>query len=257
MKLLEGKKQMIITSKDLFEAYTKAERKIGWIQREAKRLGITRSQVIAELLKSGYKLEEIRRSDKGNYDAGVNKYNQWVKDGSPEQTYEVPEVAPVVTKKEYKKPVLRETEEMSKHPVPEELERAANENLSEKPEPVIVSEPETVEEKPKSVDVPADKGKSIPENEQNELDNAKLRLRILDLEEELKQAKDKIRTMEDCTEKYNKLLTDFNVASSDAETNQNAMVMEYQRRIAVEAKLRKAERIICDRIYEDMPDEAE
>lgn len=219
---------MIITSKDLFEAYTKAERKIGWIQREAKRLGITRSQVIAELLKSGYKLEEIRRSDKGNYDAGVNKYNQWVKDGSPEQTYEVPEVAPVVTKKEYKKP-----------------------------EPVIVTEPETVEEKPKSVDVSADKGKSIPENEQNELDNAKLRLRIIDLENELQQTKDKIRTMEDCSEKYNKLLTDFNVASSDAETNQNAMVMEYQRRIAVEAKLRKAERIICDRIYEDMPDEAE
>lgn len=248
---------MIITSKDLFEAYTKAERKIGWIQREAKRLGITRSQVIAELLKSGYKLEEIRRSDKGNYDAGVNKYNQWVKDGSPEQTYEVPEAAPVVTKKEYKKPVLRETEEMSKHPVPEELERAVNEYLSEKPEPVIVSEPETVEEKPKSVAVSADKGKSIPENEQNELDNAKLRLRILDLEEELKQAKDKIRTIEDCSGKYNKLLADFNVASSDAETNQNAMVMEYQRRIAVEAKLRKAERIICDRIYEDMPDEAE
>lgn len=248
---------MIITSKDLFEAYTKAERKIGWIQREAKRLGITRSQVIAELLKSGYKLEEIRRSDKGNYDAGVNKYNQWVRDGSPEQTYEVPEVAPAVTKKEYKKPVLRETEEMSKHPVPEELERAVKENLSEKPEPVIVTEPEPVEEKPKSVDVSADKGKSIPENEQNELDNAKLRLRILDLEEELKQAKDKIRNMEDCTEKYNKLLTDFNVASSDAETNQNAMVIEYQRRIAVEAKLRKAERIICDRIYEDMPDEAE
>jgi hypothetical protein len=256
MKLLEGKKQMIITSKDLFEAYTKAERKIGWIQREAKRLGITRSQVIAELLKSGYKLEEIRRSDKGNYDAGVNKYNQWVKDGSPEQTYEVPEVAPVVTKKEYKKPVLRETEEMSKHPVPEELERAVNENLSEKPEPVIVSEPETVEENPKSVAVSEAKGKSIPENE-NELDNAKLRLRIIDLENELKQAKDKIRTIEDCTEKYNKLLTDFNVASSDAETNQNAMVMEYQRRIAVEAKLRKAERIICDRIYEDMPDESE
>ena len=246
---------MIVTSKDLFEAYTKAERKIGWIQREAKRLGITRSQVIAELLKSGYKLEEIRRSDKGNYDAGVNKYNQWVKDGSPEQTYEVPEVAPEVReKKKYEKPVLRETEEISKHPVSEELERAVNENLSEKPEPVIVSEPETVEEKPKSVAVSAAEGKFIPENE---LDNAKLRLRIIDLEYELKQANDKIRNMEDCTEKYNKLLTDFNVASSDAETNQNAMVIEYQRRIAVEAKLRKAERIICDRIYEDMPDEAE
>ena len=78
------------------------------------------------------------------------------------------------------------TEEMTKHPVPEELERAVNENLSEKPEPVIVSEPETAEEKPKSVAVSEAKGKPIPENE---LDNAKLRLRIIDLEEELKQAK--------------------------------------------------------------------
>lgn len=245
---------MIITSKDLFEAYTKAERKIGWIQREAKRLGITRSQVIAELLKSGYKLEEIRRSDKGNYDAGVNKYNQWVKDGSPEQTYEVPEVAPVVTKKEYKKPVLRETEEMSKHPVPEELERAVNENLSEKPEPVIVSEPETVEEKPKSVTVSAVSENSVSEDE---LENAKLRLRIIDLESELNGANIKIHTMEDCTEKYNKLLADYNIVSADFETVQNTMAAEYQRRLAVEAKLRKAERIICDRIYEDMPDEAE
>lgn len=246
---------MIITSKDLFEAYTKAERKIGWIQREAKRLGITRSQVIAELLKSGYKLEEIRRSDKGNYDAGVNKYNQWVKDGSPEQTYEVPEVAPEVReKKKYEKPVLRETEEMSKHPVPEELERAVNENLSEKPEPVIVSEPETVEEKPKSVTVSAVSDNSVSEDE---LENAKLRLRIIDLESELNGANIKIHTMEDCTEKYNKLLADYNIVSADFETVQNTMAAEYQRRLAVEAKLRKAERIICDRIYEDMPDEAE
>lgn len=246
---------MIITSKDLFEAYTKAERKIGWIQREAKRLGITRSQVIAELLKSGYKLEEIRRSDKGNYDAGVNKYNQWVKDGSPEQTYEVPEVAPEVKeKKKYEKPVLRETEEMSKHPVPEELERAVNENLSEKPEPVIVSEPGPVEEKPKSVDASAVSDNSVSEDG---LENAKLRLRIIDLESELNGANLKIHTMEDCTEKYNKLLTDYNIVSADFETVQNTMAAEYQRRLAVEAKLRKAERIICDKIYEDMPDEAE
>ena len=141
---------MIITSKDLFEAYTKAERKIGWIQREAKRLGITRSQVIAELLKSGYKLEEIRRSDKGNYDAGVNKYNQWVKDGSPEQTYEVPEVAPVVEKKPYKKPAII-TEEMALNPPTEEMIDEVEKNASKKPEPVLVSEPEPVKEKPKYV----------------------------------------------------------------------------------------------------------
>lgn len=240
---------MIITSKDLFEAYTKAERKIGWIQREAKRLGITRSQVIAELLKSGYKLEEIRRSDKGNYDAGVNKYNQWVKDGSPEQTYEVPEVAPVVTgKKKYEKPVLKEiTSEEEKL----KLEEIAAET---EPEPVIVSEPETVEEKPKSVDVSTVGDNSVSEDG---LENAKLRLRIIDLESELNGANLKIHTMEDCTEKYNRLLADYNIVSADFETVQNTMAAKYQRRLAVEAKLRKAERIICDKIYEDMPDEAE
>ncbi|MBP0976837.1 MAG: hypothetical protein J6P89_01510 [Oscillospiraceae bacterium] len=246
---------MKITHKEIFDEYTKTELKTGYIQKMAKKLNVPRSSVICELLKSGYKLDEIRRSDENNYKAGLNKYNKWKEEGEPEVTYEVPEVAPEVKeKKKYEKPVLRETEEMSKHPVPEELERAVNEYLSEKPEPVIVTEPEPVKEKPKSVAVSAAKGKFISENE---LDNAKLRLRIIDLEYELKQAKDKIRNMEDCSEKYNKLLTDFNVASCDAETNQNAMVMEYQRRIAVEAKLRKAERIICDRIYEDMPDEAE
>ena len=251
-ELLEGK-SMIITSKDLFEAYTKAERKIGWIQREVKRLGITRSQVIAELLKSGYKLEEIRRSDKGNYDAGMNKYNQWVKDGSPEQTYEVPEVAPVVTKKEYKKPVLRETEEMSKHPVPEELERAVNENLSEKPEPVIVSEPEPAEEKPKSVVItsPAKEEKFTAE------DFGKLRFRISELEEENRKAAEKIREFSEWKEKYMKLLDEYDLVTCDFETVQNTMAAEYQKRLEAEKKLRKAERIICDRIYEEMPDEAE
>ena len=245
---------MIITSKDLFEAYTKAERKIGWIQREAKRLGITRSQVIAELLKSGYKLEEIRRSDKGNYDAGVNKYNQWVKDGSPEQTYEVPEVAPEVReKKKYEKPVLRETEEMSKHPVPEELERAVNEYLSEKPEPVIVTEPEPVKEKPKSVVITSPK----KDEKYTAEDFGKLRIRISELEEENRKAAEKIRECFEYKEKYMKLVDEHDLVTADFETVQNTMAAEYQKRLEAEKKLRKAERIICDRIYEEMPDEAE
>ena len=216
---------MIITSKDLFEAYTKAERKIGWIQREAKRLGITRSQVIAELLKSGYKLEEIRRSDKGNYDAGVNKYNQWVKDGSPEQTYEVPEVAPEVReKKKY-----------------------------EKPEPVSVSEPEAEEEKPKSVVITSPK----KDEKYTAEDFGKLRIRISELEEENRKAAEKIRECFEYKEKYMKLVDEHDLVTANFETVQNTMAAEYQKRLEAEKKLRKAERIICDRIYEEMPDEAE
>lgn len=246
---------MIITSKDLFEAYTKTEQKNGFVQRKAKELNITRSQVIAELLKSGYKLEELKRTDINNYNAGLNKYRKWIESGSPEQTYEVPEVAPVVKeKKKYEKPFLRETEEMSKHPVPEELERAVNENLSEKPEPVSVSEPEPVAEEPKSADVPAVKNEKKSEDE---LDTVKLRLRIIDLENEIEQLKKKNKDMWDCTEKYNKLLGEYNLVSADFETVQNTMAAEYQKRLAAEAKLRKAERIICDRIYEEMPDNAD
>lgn len=246
---------MIITSKDLFEAYTKTEQKNGFVQRKAKELNITRSQVIAELLKSGYKLEELKRADTNNYNAGLNKYRKWIESGSPEQTYEVPEVAPVVKeKKKYEKPFLRETEEMSKHPVPEELERAVNENLSEKPVPVVVSEPEPVAEEPKSADVPAVKKEKKSEDE---LDTAKLRLRIFDLESEVKLKKDKIRELEGWAEKYQKLLGEYNLVSADFETVQNTMAAEYQKRLAAEAKLRKAERIICDRIYEEMPDNAD
>lgn len=215
---------MIITSKELFEEYTQNERKLGFITRKAKELKITRSQVIAELLKSGYKLEELKRLDKNNYNAGVNKYKQWIEDGSPEQTYKVPEVVPEVKeKKKY-----------------------------EKPEPVIVSESETEEEMPKSALITA-----LKETPEDNLDMAKFRLRIADLEDEIERLKKKIRENEDLSLKFSELQAKLNVAESDAETNQNAMVAEYQKRIVVEAKLRKAERIICDCIYEDMPDEAE
>ena len=245
---------MTVTSKDLFEAYTKAERKIGWIQREAKRLGITRSQVIAELLKSGYKLEEIRRSDKGNYDAGVNKYNQWVKDGSPEQTYEVPEVAPEAREKmPYKKPAII-TEEMALNPPTEEMVHEVEKNASKKPEPVLVSEPEPVKEKPKSVLITSPKKKN---DEMSPEDVAKLKFRIVELENENRKAADKIREFSEYKQKYEELLDQYDIATLDNETAQNGLVEEYKKRVEVEKKLRKAERIICDRIYEDMPDEAE
>ena len=243
---------MIITSKDLFEAYTKTEQKTGFIQKKAKELNVPRSSIIAALLMSGYKLDEIRRSDENNYKAGLNKYNKWVEEGKPDVTYEVPEVAPAVTKKEYKKPVLRETEEMSKHPVPEELERAVNEYLSEKPEPVIVSEPEPVKEKPESVAVT-----ELKKDEISAEDVGKLRFRIAELEAENRKAADKIREFSDYKEKYSKLLDEYNLVSADFETVQNTMAAEYQKRLEAEKKLRKAERIICDRIYEEMPDEAE
>lgn len=253
---------MILTHKELFDDYTKSELKTSWIQKTAKKLNVPRSSVIAELLKSGYKLEEIRRSDENNYKAGLNKYNKWVEEGSPEQTFEVPELAPVIAtgKKPYKKPVILEEkpeksadiEEMSKHPVPEELERAVNENLSEKPDAVIVLKEKPAKEKPKSVAVPAP-GKDKLSAE----DIGKLRFRIAELEAENRKAADKIKEFAEYKDKYTKLLDDYDLVSADFETVQNAMAEEYQKRLEAEKKLRKAERIICDRIYDDMQDMVE
>lgn len=237
----EKRVKMIITSKDLFEAYTKTEQKTGFIQKKAKELNVPRSSIIAALLMSGYKLDEIRRSDENNYKAGLNKYNKWVEDGKPDVTYEVPEVAPAVTKKEYKKPVILEG-----RPEP------VNENLSEKPEPVIVSEPEPVKEKPESVAV-----SELKKDEISAEDVGKLRFRIAELEAENRKAADKIREFSDYKEKYTKLLDEYDLVSADFETVQNTMAAEYQKRLEAEKKLRKAERIICDRIYQEMPDEAE
>lgn len=141
---------------------------------------------------------------------------------------------------------------MSKHPVPEELERAVNENLSEKPDAVIVPKEKPAKEKPKSVAVPAP-GK----DELSAEDIGKLRFRIAELEAENRKAADKIKEFAEYKDKYTKLLDDYDLVSADFETVQNTMAAEYQKRLEAEKKLRKAERIICDRIYEEMPDETE
>lgn len=244
---------MIITHKELFDEYTKTEYKGSFLQKKAKELNVPRSSVICELLKSGYKFDEIKRTDANNYNAAMNKFNKWVEDGRPEVTFEVPEVVPVVEKKPYKKPVLI-TEEMALKLPTEDAERAVTENLSEKPEPVIVSQPEPVKEKPKSVVITSPKKKS---DEMSPEDIAKLKFRICELENENKQAGDRIRELIDYKQKYEELLDQYDIATLDNETAQNAMAEEYRKRIETEQKLKKAERIICDRIYDDMADMVE
>lgn len=240
--------KMIITFKELFDEYTKAEMKTGFIHNKAKELNVPRSSIIAELLKSGYKLDEIRHSDANNYKAGLNKYNKWIESGKPETTFEVPEPAAVI-KKPYVKPVLEiieapeeevkklipteahkkiETEELAKHPVDKELKRAVLENTSAKQKEAM-----------------------------SEQDIAKLKYRIVELENENRKAADKIREFSEYKQKYEELLDQYDIATLDNETAQNGLCEEYKKQVEVEKKLRKAERIICDRLYEDMPDEAE
>ena len=73
-----------MNSKEIFEEYTKATAKRRYIAEKAAELGVKESDIICELFKSGYKFEEIRRANKGIYNAGMKKYEKWLKNGSPE-----------------------------------------------------------------------------------------------------------------------------------------------------------------------------
>lgn len=104
---------MKITSKEIFEEYTQAEGKTNYIKKKAKVLQVPESTIVCELLKTGYKFEELNRSNTVMYNAAVNKFTKWKESGSPFTEYEVPEVLPVTEKKPYRKPELIEAP--SKH----------------------------------------------------------------------------------------------------------------------------------------------
>ncbi len=72
-----------MNSNQIFEEYTKASYKAKWIKEKADELGVYGSDIIAELLKSGYKFEELKRGNPGQYKAAMKKYEAWKKAGSP------------------------------------------------------------------------------------------------------------------------------------------------------------------------------
>ena len=72
-----------MNSKEIFEEYTKATSKTRFTKDTAARLGAKESDIICELLKSGYKFEELKRANKGTYNAGMNKFKKWQENGSP------------------------------------------------------------------------------------------------------------------------------------------------------------------------------
>ena len=73
-----------MNSNEIFEEYTKATSKSRFTKDKAAELGVKESDIICELLKSGYKFEELKRANKGTYNAGMNKFKKWQENGSPE-----------------------------------------------------------------------------------------------------------------------------------------------------------------------------
>lgn len=86
---------MKITSETIQDEYMKASSKTVFVKKKAEELQVPQSTIVCELLKSGYKFEELNRANEAMYNAAVNKLNKWKESGSPLTEYEIPEAVPV------------------------------------------------------------------------------------------------------------------------------------------------------------------
>lgn len=77
-----------MTTEEIIEGYTKANTKTNYVVKLTKELGVPRSTIIAELLKSGYKYQELQRAMKNDYKAAEAKYKAWIEAGKPEEEIE-------------------------------------------------------------------------------------------------------------------------------------------------------------------------
>lgn len=73
-----------MNSKELFEEYTKeVSNKMKWVSNKAKELGVSGSDIVFELLKSGFRLDELKRGNPTQYKSAQKKLDAWKKAGSP------------------------------------------------------------------------------------------------------------------------------------------------------------------------------
>lgn len=110
-----------MNTQEIIDGYHAAEYKIAYIAKLSRDYKLPKSTIIAELFKSGYKYEEIKRSLKAEYAAAEKKHQQWIEAGKPETLYSEEPV------EETKEPV-REAKEPVKE-TKEELEKLLKDNI--------------------------------------------------------------------------------------------------------------------------------
>lgn len=85
---IKERNKSIMTTEEIIKRYTEANTKTNCVAKLSKELGVPRSTIIAELLKSGYKYQELQRAMKNDYKAAEAKYKAWVEAGKPEEEIE-------------------------------------------------------------------------------------------------------------------------------------------------------------------------
>lgn len=73
-----------MTRQEIFKEYSESNTKANYVNKLSKRLGVPKSTIICELLKSGFKYHELERSMKNDYASAEKKYQEWLDAGKPE-----------------------------------------------------------------------------------------------------------------------------------------------------------------------------
>ena len=258
---------------EIFEEYTKATSKSRFVKDKAAELGVKESDIICELLKSGYKFEELKRANKGVYNAGMNKFKKWQENGSPEDEdadalaqYAEPESSSSENaaeqvedeKPEYEYPATDEGEPEQNTVTGEDLIQIQSRTIAE-----LKYRNDKLEVKLKSL---------ASENVELKAENSKLEKdieiqngRIEDLDKRKKQFMARINELEADNQMLSKQYAELEMMSkkiekdaaidaADLRSEQEHLDKVYQENEKLKKQLEKAERYILNTIYAQSED---
>ena len=249
--------------KQLTDEYLQCTNKAYWVKQTAKKYGVAGSDIICELMKSGYKYKELARVSESQYNSAVNKYHKWQEEGCP-ATELIPveqEEQPEEKKKETKVEIKPETEGETVQKVMEAPELTAEEkheaaSLESYEKTIALLNAEIVrlqEEKESLKGVIEIKDKSIQElltenaNLKNSLHNREDD--IFEFKGKLESAMDLVKTREEKIEELEKKIK--HLKTSDFNSTIDGMVSESKLSTANE-RIKELEKELS--FYEDEKD---
>lgn len=260
-----------MNSNELFEEYTKASYKMKWIKEKADELGVYGSDIIAELLKTGFKFEEIKRGNPGQYKAGMKKYEAWKKAGSPsdddpdvmeqykKQKAEKAESTQVEGTAEPAEELVENPAEETVQPIEQPIEQPMKEEISELKRRAEKAE-KTLIEKVQEFQS-AERGykgeisrleKEMCELTQNYNETMQINAAVEKQNNECEQYRAKYYEL---LKKHEELEKYYAVVSGDLESERELLVQMDKEMKEKDHKLELAERFILNSIYQKMDEE--
>ena len=243
-----------MNKEEIFKRYTEAGNKSRAVKEMADEYGVAGSDIVCELLKTGYKFEELKRASITQYNSAQKKYQQWKKNGSqPDEEEDVME--------KYKNEEGEFTVNSSEDMV--QLLSADNEKLSKENEELKKIKGE-LEKRINSLKVSdfnstVDSMQSDLKVEKLTEENQKLKERIRGLEEETDEAVNNLNRMkreyDEMTQNYNDAMRinaaleeKIEILESDAETKAEAFKEVCHENEDLKDRLSTAERYILNQV---------